>query len=74
MNESCSFTLTTAILKIEVVCDVAMTSTPKVPLTELLDLLYNQCIYNMCRYSFFIHPMSQIRVYKIKFVSTDENR
>ena len=34
VNESHSFTLTSAILKIDVVCDVAMTSTPKVLTTE----------------------------------------
>ena len=33
INESCSYTLTSAILKVGVVCDVAMTSTPKVLMT-----------------------------------------
>ena len=58
INESCSLTLTSAILKVDVVCD----------------LLYNQCIKNMCCYSFFIYPMGRIRVCKIRFVSTGETR
>ena len=74
VNESHSFTLTSAILKIDVVCDVTMTSTSKVLTTELRDLLYNQCIDNTCRYSFFIRPTGRIRVCKIRFVSTGENR
>ena len=51
-----------------------MTSAPNVLTTELRDLLYNQCIANMCCYSFFIYPMVQIWVCKIRFVSTGENR
>ena len=74
LNESRSFTLTSAILKIDVVCDVAMTSTPNVLTTELRDLLYNQCVDNTCRYSFFIRTTCRIRVCKIRFVSTGENR
>ena len=71
VNESHSFILTSAILKTDVLCDVAMTPTPKVLTTELHDLLHNQCIDNMCRYSFFIRPTSRIRVCKIKFVSAE---
>ena len=44
INESCSYTLTSAILKIDVVCDVAMTSTSDILTTEVRDLLYNQYI------------------------------
>ena len=71
INESCSYTLTFTILKV----DVTMTSTPSVLTTELCDLLYmyNQCIDNMCCYSFFIYPTGWIRVCKIRFVSTGEN-
>ena len=55
------------------VCDVAMMSTPNVIMTELPDLLYNQCIDNTCCYLFFIYPTGQIRVCKKRFVSTGEN-
>ena len=44
INESCSYTLTSTILKTDVVCDVAMTSTRNVITTESCDFLYNQCI------------------------------
>ena len=53
INESRSYALTSIILKVDVVCDVAMTSIPNVLTTELRDLLYNQCIDNTC-YSFFL--------------------
>ena len=43
-------------------------------MTRWCDLLYNQCIDNTCCYSFFIFPKGRIRVCKIKFVSTGENR
>ena len=43
-------------------------------MTESRDLLYNQCIDNACCYSFFIYPTGRIRVCKIRFVSTAENR
>ena len=55
INESRSYTLTSAILKFDVVWDVAMTSTPNVLTTQLRDLLYNQCIDNTCCYSFLAH-------------------
>ena len=42
--------------------------------TELRDLLYNQCIENACCYLFFIYPTGWIKVRKIWFVSTGENR
>ena len=42
--------------------------------TELRDLIYNQCIDNTCCYSFFTRPTGRIRVCKIRFVSTGENR
>ena len=61
------------ILKVDVVSDVAMTSTSNVLTTELRDLLYNQCIDNTCCYSFFIYPTGRIRVCEIRFVSTSEN-
>ena len=66
-------TLTSAILKVDVVFDVAMMSTPNVCTTELRDRLYNQCINNTCYYSFFIYPMGRIKVCTIRFVSTGEN-
>ena len=72
--ESRSYTLTSAILNVDVVCDVAMMTTPNVLTTELHDLLYNQCIDNTCCYSIFIYPTGRIRVCKIRFVSTGENR
>ena len=53
INESRSYTLTSAILKVDVVCYVAMTSTPNILMTELHALLYNQRIDNMCCNSFF---------------------
>ena len=68
INESHSYTLTSVILKVDVACDIAMTSTPNVLTTELPDLLYNQCIDNTCCYSFFIYPMGQMTVI------TGENR
>ena len=71
MDESRSFTLTSTILKFDVVYDVAMTSTPKLLTTELRGLMYNQCIIdNTCLYAFLI----RIRVCNIRFVSTEENR
>ena len=69
-----SYMLTSAILKVDIVCDVAMTSTPNVLTTELSDLLYNQYIGNTCCNSFFIYLMAWIRVCKVRFVSTGENR
>ena len=74
INESHSHTLTSAILKVDVVCDVTMTSSSNVLTTELHDVLYNQCIDNTRCYSFFIYPTGRIMVCKIRFVSTDENR
>ena len=72
-DESPSYTLTSTILKVEVVCDIEMTSTPNFLITELHDLLYNQCIDNTYSCLFFIYPTDQIRVRKIRFVSTGEN-
>ena len=69
INESRSYTLTFAILTFDVVCDVAMTSTPNALTTELRDLLYNQCIGNTC-FRFLSIPRIGC---KIRFVSTDEN-
>ena len=74
INESHSYMLTSAILKVDVVCDIAMASTPYYLTTELSDLQYNQCIDNKCCYLFFIYPTSRIRLCKIRFVSTGENR
>ena len=73
VNESNSCMLMSAILKVDVLSNVTMTSTPNVLTTELRDLLYNQCIDNTCCYLFFIYPMGRIRVCKIRFVSTGEN-
>ena len=72
INESCSYTLTSAILTVNVIYDVTMTSTSNVLTTELHDL-YNQCIDNTCWYSIFIYPTGRIRVCKIRFVSTGKN-
>ena len=66
--------LTSAILKVDVVCDVAMTSTSSVLTTVLRDLLYDQCINNMWCYYIFISTKGWIRVCKIRFVSHGENR
>ena len=54
-----SKTLTSVILKVDVVCDVAMTYLKSQCLNgELRDLLYNQCIGNMFCYSFlFLIPI-----------------
>ena len=68
------YMMTSAILKVDVVCDVAMTSTPNFLTIELRDLLYNQCIDNTWCYSIFIYPTGRIRVCKIRFVSAGENR
>ena len=73
INELRSYMLTSAILKVDVVCDVAMTSTPNILTTDLRDLLYNQYIDSTSCYSFFIYPMGRIRVCEIRFVSTAEN-
>ena len=43
-------------LEVDVIYEVAMTSTPSVLMAELCDLLYNQCIDNTCCYSFFSSP------------------
>ena len=74
INKSRSYTLTSTILEVGVICDVTMKSTPNVLTKELCDLLYNQCIDNMCCYSIFIYPTGRIRLCKIRFVSTAENR
>ena len=68
-----NFMVTSTILKIDVECDVTMTSTSNILTTELRDLLYNQCIDNTCCYSIFINPTGRIKVCKIRFVSTGEN-
>ena len=73
INESRTYTLMFTILKVDIICDVALTSTPNVLTTELPDLLCNQCIDNTCCYSFFIYRTGQIRVCKIRFVRTGEN-
>ena len=52
INESYSYTLTSAILKVDIVCIVAMTSTLNILTTELRDLLYNQCINNVLLFDF----------------------
>ena len=65
INESLFYTLTSAILKVDIVCDVAMTSTPNILTGELRDVLYNQCIDNMCCYSFCIYSTGQIRASKM---------
>ena len=73
MNESCCFTLTSAILKVDVVCDVAMTSTPNVLTTELHGPYTTNVLTTRVVNRFFIYPMGRIRACKIRFVSTGEN-
>ena len=43
-NESRSYMLASAILKVEDVYDIVMMSTPNILTTELQDLLYSQCV------------------------------
>ena len=64
INKSRSHTLTSAILEVDVICDVTVSSTPNVLRTELRDLLYNQCIENTCCFLLFIYPTGQIRLCK----------
>ena len=73
INESRSYTLTSAILEVDIVCDVAMTSTSNILMTDLCDLLYNQCIDNTCCCSIYIYLTHWIRVCKIRFVSARKN-
>ena len=54
INESRSNMLMSTVLKADFVCDVVMTSTPNVFMTALRDLLYNQCMKDMCCYCLFI--------------------
>ena len=56
INDSRFYTLMSAISKFDVVCHIAMTSSPNVLTTELRDLLYNQCIVKTCSYSIFSSP------------------
>ena len=65
INELRSYTLTSAILKVDVICDVAKTSAPKALTTVLRDTCCN---------SFFIYPTGRIRVCKTRFDSTGDNR
>ena len=44
----------TAILEVDVVCDVAMIATPNVLTTKSPDLLYNQCIDNTLLFVFYL--------------------
>ena len=66
--------LASVVLKVDVIYDVTMTSTPNVLTTELRDLLYNQCIDNTCWYSIFYLSHGSDKGCKIRFVSTGENR
>ena len=63
-----------AISKFDVVCDVAMTSSPNVLTTQLRDILYSQCIGNTCSYSILSYSTGRIRVCKIRYVDTDKIR
>ena len=58
-------------MKADVVYDVAMTPTPNVLPTELHDL-YTINVLTTCVIRYFMYPMGQIRVCKIRFVSTGE--
>ena len=66
INESRSYTM--KVLKVDVVCEVAMTSTPNVLTPELRDLLHNQ--KHVLLFVFFIYPTGRISVCKISCVST----
>ena len=72
-NESRSCTLTSAILKVDNLRDVAMTSAPSVLMTKLRDLIYNHCIDNTL-FFIFTYPTGRIRACTIRFVSIGENR
>ena len=70
INESRSYMLTSAILTFDVVCDIAMTSTPNVLMTwSPLQPIHwlHVVVFD------FIYPTGRIRACKIRFVSTDEN-
>ena len=73
INESYSYTLTSTILKVDVMWRHNDVNSQRLK-DKLCGLLYNQCIVNTCCYSFFIYPTGRIRVCKIRFVSTGENR
>ena len=62
INQSHSYTLTSAIVKVLVVCDIAMTSTTNVLTTRVTW----PPIQPMCCYLIFICPTGRIRVCKIK--------
>ena len=70
IKESCSYTLTSAILKSDVVCRVAMTSTPN---DRHMWRPIQQMYWQHMLFLFFIYPMGPIRVCKIRFVSTGAN-
>ena len=74
INKWCSYTLASAVLRVGVVCDVAMTSTPNVLMTQLCDLLYNQCIDNTGCYCYFICPAGRVWVCEVGFGSNGEGR
>ena len=46
IDKSCSYMLTSTILKADVISDIAVMSTSNVLTTELRDLIYNQCIWH----------------------------
>ena len=70
INGSRSYTLTSALLKFDVICDVAMTSAPNV-LTAEYEISDTTSVMITCCFSVFIYPTGRIRVCKIRFVSTD---
>ena len=72
INKSRSFMLTSTILKVDVICDITMTSTPNVLTTEVHDVLYNKCIDNTWCCLIFIYPTCRTRICNLRFVNTGE--
>ena len=73
INEPRSYTLTSAILKVDIICDVTMTSPHNVLITVTW-LPIQPTYWQHVLFSFFIYPTGWIRVCKIGFVSIGENR
>ena len=63
IDDSHSCMLTSAILEVDVKCDVTMTSVSSILETDLRDL-YNQCIDSLCCYLFFIYPRKGYVIYQ----------
>ena len=78
-NESCCFTLTSTILKVDVVCDVTRRHNDvncnilATSYRQIYGTSYTTNVLTTHCYSFFTHPMGRLRVCRIRFVSTGEN-